>query len=112
MKGTHLGEFEELVLLTVGVLYDDAYGLAITDEIEERTGRKVTVSAVHRALIRLEQKGFLHSHVGGATEERGGRNKRLFTITNSGKDALKEAKTLRNQLFDAIPKILWEGGKI
>ena len=112
MKGTHLGEFEELVLLTVGILYDDAYGLGITDEIGQRTGRSVTVSSVHKALMRLEQKGFLHSHMGGATEARGGRKKRLFTITNTGKEALRDTRTMRNQLWQAIPKIVWEGGRI
>ena len=110
MKGTHLGEFEELILLTVGILYDDAYGLGITQEIERRTGRTVTVSSVHKGLMRLEQKGFLHSRVGGATQARGGRNKRLFTITNSGKVALREAREMRNQLWQAIPRIVWEGG--
>lgn len=108
MKGTHLGEFEELVLLTVGILYDDAYGLAITDEIEERTGRTVTVSSVHKALMRMEQKGFLRSHMGGASEERGGRKKRLFTITNSGKEALREARAIRNELWNAIPQVVWD----
>ncbi len=112
MKGTNLGEFEELVLLTVGILYDDAYGLAIMDEIEKRTGRSLTISSVHKALMRLEQKGFLHSFMGGATEARGGRNKRLFTMTNTGKQALKEAKELRNQMWQAIPKVVWEGGNI
>lgn len=109
MKGTYLGEFEELVLLTVGILYDDAYGLAITDEIESRAGRTVTVSSVHKALMRLEQKGFLHSRMGGATEERGGRKKRLFIITNTGKQALREAREVRNEMWQAIPKVVWEG---
>ncbi|MEM9672184.1 MAG: PadR family transcriptional regulator [Bacteroidota bacterium] len=108
----HLGEFEEIVLLTVGILYDDAYGLAITDEIEQRTNRKVTLSSVHKTLMRLEQKGYLYSHMGGATEERGGRKKRLFTITNSGKDALREAKQLRNALWQAVPRVVWERGNI
>lgn len=108
MKGTHLGEFEELVLLTVGILYEDAYGLAITDEIEERTRRTVTVSSVHKALMRMEQKGFLRSHMGGASEERGGRKKRLFTITSSGKEALREARAIRNELWNAIPQVVWE----
>lgn len=112
MKGTHLGEFEELVLLTVGILYDDAYGLGITDEIEQRTSRTVTVSSVHKALMRLEQKGFLHSRMGGATEARGGRKKRLFTITNSGKEALRDARAMRNQLWQAIPKVVWDAGSI
>jgi DNA-binding PadR family transcriptional regulator len=104
----HLGEFEEIVLLTVGILYEDAYGLAITDEIEQRTKRQVTLSSVHKTLMRLEQKGYLHSHMGGATEERGGRKKRLFTITNSGKEALHEARHMRNALWQAIPKVVWE----
>lgn len=108
MKGTHLGEFEELVLLAVCILYDDAYGLAIMDEIEKRTGRTVTISSVHKALMRLEQKGFLHSRMGGATEERGGRKKRLFTITGSGKSALQEAREMRNGMWQAIPQVVWD----
>lgn len=108
MKGTHLGEFEELVLLTVCILYNDAYGLSIMDEIEKRSGRNVTISSVHKALMRLEQKGFLHSQMGGATEERGGRKKRLFTITGSGKRALQEAKEIRNSMWQAIPQVVWE----
>ena len=112
MKGTHLGEFEELVLLTVGICYDDAYGLGITDEIEQRTGRRVTISSVHKALMRLEQKGFLHSQMGGATKERGGRKKRLFTITNSGKEALRDARAMRNALWQAIPQVVWDIGSI
>jgi DNA-binding PadR family transcriptional regulator len=108
MKGTHLGEFEELVLLAVCILYDDAYGLSIMDEIEKRTGRTVTISSVHKALMRLEQKGFLHSHMGGATEARGGRKKRLFIITGSGKRAMQEAREMRNEMWNAIPRVVWE----
>jgi len=108
MKGTHLGEFEELVLLAVCILYDDAYGLSIMDEIEKRTGRTVTISSVHKALMRLEQKGFLHSHMGGATEARGGRKKRLFTITGSGKRAMQEAREMRNEMWNAIPRVVWD----
>lgn len=77
MKGTSIGEFEELVLLVVGKLFDDAYGLAIMDELENKTGRSVMISSVHKALVRLEEKGFLKSRMGGATETRGGRNKRF-----------------------------------
>jgi hypothetical protein len=69
MKGTYLGEFEELVLLTVGILYDDAYGLAIVDELEKQTGRNVMISSAHKALVRLEDKGYLKSKMGGATEQ-------------------------------------------
>lgn len=103
-----LSEFEEMVLLTVGILYDDAYGLAITDELETRTGRTNTISSVHKALMRLEDRGMLHSHMGGATEERGGRKKRLFNITNSGKEALFEAKQTREKLWQAVPKVVWD----
>lgn len=103
MKGTYLGEFEE---------YDDAYGLAITDEVEQKTGRRVTISSVHKALKRMEQKGFVHSRMGGATEERGGRKKRLFTITNAGKEALHQAHVMRNELWQAIPKVVWHKGSI
>ena len=112
MKGTYLGEFEELVLLTVGILSDDAYGLAITDELESRTGRNVTISSVHKSLVRLEGKGFLKSHVGGASKERGGRAKKLYQLTNSGKNVLHDSKSLRNNMWNDVPKIVWEGGKI
>lgn len=61
MKGTQLGEFEELVLLIVGILNGEAYGVSILKDIEEHTGRKVTVSTIHTALYRLEEKGFVES---------------------------------------------------
>ena len=112
MKGTHLGEFEELVLLTVGILYEDAYGLAITDDLEARTGRKVMISSVHKSLVRLENKGFLESHMGEATRERGGRAKKLYVLTSLGKNALHANKLLRNRMWNEVPKIVWEGGKI
>lgn len=110
MKGTYLGEFEELVLLTVGILYDDAYGLAIKDELEKQSGRKVMISSVHKALVRLEDKGFLTSDMGGATEERGGRKKRLYQLTASGKKVLNQSKELRNAMWNSVPKVVWEGG--
>ncbi len=109
MKGTNLGEFQELVLLAVGVLYDDAYGVSIKDAIEQQTGRRVTLSTVHAALNRLEDKGFLSSRRGGDTEARGGRPKRLFQITAYGKQALEESRTVRNRLWDLIPRVAWKG---
>ncbi len=110
MKGTYLGEFEELVLLTVGILHDDAYGLGITDELEKQTKRNVTISSVHKALVRLEEKGFLKSGMGGATDARGGRKKRLYELTASGKKQVNEAKELRNNMWNAVPKVVWQGG--
>ena len=111
MKGTSLGEFEELVLLTVGILFDDAYGLAITDDLEKQTGRKVMISAVHKALVRLEDKGFLKSHRGGSTELRGGRDKRLYRLTQAGAKVLNNSREIRNAMWKQIPKIVWEGGQ-
>lgn len=104
-KGVHLGEFEELALLTVGSLYDDAYGVAIMDELIKETGRKVNISAVHEVLKRLEKKGFVKSRMGGATQERGGRRKRYFTLTIEGKKALDRSMQLRTQLYNRIPKL-------
>ena len=105
MKGTYLGELEELVLLTVGILYPEAYGVAVMDEIENQAGRSLNISAVHAVLTRLEEKGFLKSKMSDPTEERGGRRKRIFLLTAAGKRALEEANELRTQLFNQIPKM-------
>ena len=112
MKGTYLGEFEELVLLTVGILYDDAYGLAIVDELEKQTERNIMISSVHKALVRLEDKGYLKSYMGGATEMRGGRDKRLYTLTRAGIKVLNQSREMRNAMWREIPKIVLEGSKI
>ncbi len=105
MKGTNLGEFEELVLLTVGILYDNAYSVAIKQELNQQTGRKVTISSVHAAVYRLEEKGLLNSRMGEMTNERGGKRKRLFTISQAGKEALEKASELRNRLRNQIPEV-------
>ena len=102
MKRTFLGEFEELVLLTVAVLKEKAYGVAIADELQNQTGRSANISAVHAALHRLEEKGMLASHLGEATAERGGRRKRLFVVTALGGATLSEIKEMRNRLWNAI----------
>lgn len=102
MKRTYLGEFEEVVLLTVAVLDDGAYGVAITDELDRQTGRSVSISAVHSALHRLEEKGMLISKMGDATAERGGRRKRLFTVTALGSRTLHDIRAVRDQLWNAI----------
>ncbi|MFN8337352.1 MAG: PadR family transcriptional regulator [Cyclobacteriaceae bacterium] len=105
MKGTYLGELEELVLLTVGILYPEAYGVGVMDEIEKQTGRSLNISAVHAVLTRLEEKGFLKSKMSEPTDERGGRRKRIFLLTAAGKRALEEANEMRTQLFNQIPRI-------
>lgn len=108
MGRTNLGEFEELILLTVGVLYDDAYAVAITKEISKQSGRTVNVSAVHKSLYRLEEKGMLKSRLGDAEAKRGGKRKRLFNITPLGKRALDESMDLRTQLRQRIPDLAFK----
>ena len=104
MKGTHLGEFEELVLLTCALLINTAYSVTIGDEIEKQTGRNITLSTVHTALYRLEKKGFVESYMGGTTQDRGGRRKRLYRITASGFEVLNRAKELRNRMWGMMPE--------
>ncbi len=107
MKGTYLGEFEEIVMLSVAILQEEAYGYAIAKEIEDRSGRKASLSALHTALHRLEKKGVLASQLAGATTKRGGKRRRFFIITIEGKLVLQESMRLRKQMWEAIPKIAW-----
>ncbi len=100
-----LGEFEELVLTMVAALQEDAYGAAITDEIETRLKRDVNLSAVHVTLYRLEDKGYLKSKLGGETKERGGRRKRIYSVTNAGFATLKAMKDARLDLWKMIPQL-------
>lgn len=105
MGRVQIGEFEELVLLVVAILHDNAYGISVMEEIDNQTDRKINISAVHSALDRLETKGFLRSEVGGATAERGGRRKRFFKITMAGQSALDTVREQRNKLHDQIPNL-------
>lgn len=108
MKKYQLGEFEEIVMLTVGILYKEAYGVSIKKEIETRLKRSVSVGALQTALKRLEDKGYLKSFDGEATEERAGRPKKYFEITALGKKALAHTKSTRDELWSAIPKMALE----
>ncbi len=105
MKRFQLGEFEEIVILTVGILYKEAYGVSIKKEIETRLGRNVSVGALQTALKRLEDKGYIKSSDGEATEERAGRPRKYFQITALGKKAIEYSKATRESLYSAIPKI-------
>jgi PadR family transcriptional regulator PadR len=105
MSKEFLGEFEELVLTMVGILQQEAYGNAIVNEIRERVERDVNLSAVHVTLYRLEDKGLVKSQMGGATNERGGRRKRIFTITNAGLSILRTMKEVRMDLWKLIPQL-------
>jgi PadR family transcriptional regulator PadR len=105
MKKYQLGEFEEIVILTIGVLYKEAYGVAIKNEIETRLSRQVSMGAMHSALVRLEDKGYIKSFDGERTEDRMGRPRRYFQITALGKKAMLYSKDTRNELWRAIPKV-------
>jgi DNA-binding PadR family transcriptional regulator len=108
MKGTYLGEFEEIVLLAVGILHEQAYGVAIRQEIEDHTGREVNIGAVHTALHRLEEKAYLKSQFGEASEVRGGKRKRIFSLTSAGIRALRQAQDLRLQMWAQLPQFILE----
>ncbi len=102
MKGEYLGEFEELVLLMVGLLDEQAYGINIVEEIRSRMNRKVNLSGVHSTLYRMEDKGYLTSSFGGATSERGGRKKRIFHLTLSGRNILESTQSKRTAVWQLI----------
>jgi PadR family transcriptional regulator, regulatory protein PadR len=103
MKGTNLGEFEELVLLTIATLLNDAYSVAICDELSKHTGRDAKLGVVHAVLNRLEEKGLVKSRLGEATNVRGGKRKRFYAVTSAGKSSLLKAKEIRDQLWQRIP---------
>ncbi len=105
MRGTQLGEFEELVLLLVGAQSGNAYGVTLKNEIELRTNRRPSIGALHSALSRLEDKGFLRSEIGHGHEDRGGRRKKIYELTPEGRAALEFSHELRHGLFQLIPDI-------
>ncbi len=100
-----LGSFEEIVLLAVGSLHDDAYGVAIKERLRKNIGKNPSIGALHSALYRLEDKGYLTSHEGGATTERGGRRKKYYRLTGYGIKALREVDAMRMSLVRQIPKL-------
>ena len=103
MSRSSIGEFEELALLAVGALGDAAYGLAVRDLLKEEVGRSVSLGAVHATLYRLQDKGFLESSLGGATQDRGGRRKRMFRLAGTGVAALESARQARERLRGLLP---------
>jgi PadR family transcriptional regulator, regulatory protein PadR len=105
MAKEYLGELEELMLTMVGILQDDAYGNAIVKEIREQLNRDVSLASTHVTLYRLEEKGYIRSRVGGATNIRGGRRKRIFTITSAGLAVLRSMKVSRTQLWKQFPQL-------
>jgi len=109
MKGSHVGEFEELVLLAVAALVADAYSVAVCDELTKHTGREVKLGVVHAVLNRLEEKGLVKSKLGEATSVRGGKRKRYYTLTSAGKASIVKAKEVRDQFWSIIPGFVLKG---
>ncbi|MBS1597338.1 MAG: PadR family transcriptional regulator [Bacteroidetes bacterium] len=105
MKLHSIGEFEELVLLMVAALHDEAYGVSIQDALVEKLSKNINISAIHVALKRMEDKGFVKSRFGGITEDRGGRRKKYYVITALGKRMLDSQYELRTELYKMMPKI-------
>ena len=95
----YIGEFEEIVLLTIAGLGDQAYGVAIKEDIEKRSDRSISIGALHSTITRLEEKSLIKSWLGEPTQERGGRRKRFFELTHQGKVALHQMKDLRDDLW-------------
>ena len=105
MKNKGLGEFEELVLLAVCILENEAYGISVKREVEKHSGRTILLGAVHITLYRLQDKGLLKSELRGNTEKRGDRRKRLFTITATGMRQLRAAQDIRRKMWQLIPQL-------
>ncbi|MBC7921604.1 MAG: helix-turn-helix transcriptional regulator [Ferruginibacter sp.] len=103
MIETKLGEFEEVLLLLAGILGQQAYAFKVAEEFQAQTARPVSIGAVHSTLTRLQEKGFLSSAMGQATAERGGRRKRIYTITAAGQRALEVARDFRVSLWNQYP---------
>jgi DNA-binding PadR family transcriptional regulator len=105
----HLGEFEQIVLLAILRLGADAYGVPIRLDIEQRTGRAVTVGALYRTLDRLEDKGYISSTFSDPTPERGGRSKRYFTVRARGLRLLRASRQALSAMWDGLESQVLRG---
>jgi|SRR5665213_2787029 len=101
-QSTSLGEFEQVVLLAILRLDDNAYGVTVRSEIASCTGREPTPGALYTTLDRMEEKGIVRSWLGGATPQRGGRAKRYFALTKTGRAALVDAQRAYQRLLDGL----------
>lgn len=104
MKGERLGELEEVALLAVMALGDDAYGVAVQELIEEQAARAISLGAIYAALDRMERKGFVRSTLSEPLAERGGKRRRVFAITEPGLAAVREVRRTRTALWNAVPR--------
>ncbi|RNC85830.1 MAG: PadR family transcriptional regulator [Balneola sp.] len=109
MKETNLGEFQEVILLVILSQENRTYGAEIQRVLKEDLDRTISRGSLHTALTRLEQKGFITSEIGGATRERGGRRKKFFSVSNSGRASLIEAREIRERLWNKVPQVVLKG---
>lgn len=106
MADVYLGEFEQIVLLAILRLKDDAYAIPVREEIEARTGRAVARGALYTVLERLETKRCLRSRMSEPRHERGGRSRRYFTVTPAGLSALRASRQALLQLWNGLESLL------
>ena len=99
-----LGQLEETIMLVIASMENEGYAVSVQDYLIER-GRNMNISAIHKTLYRLEDKGLLKSYLGGASNKRGGKNKRLFQVTSAGFNELKAIKDFRSEIWSAIPQL-------
>jgi DNA-binding PadR family transcriptional regulator len=109
VSGSYIGEFEHMVLLAIMQLGDSAYGVAIMDELQDRIGRATSRGATYMTLDRMETKGLIKSRMGEPTAERGGRAKRLFTVTPAGAEAVRRSQAAYRELSKGLEGILGAG---
>lgn len=102
MKGEHLGEFEEFTLLAVRALGDNTYAVPVQQYVEKVTGRPISIGSIYAALARLEEKGFLRSTMSEAVAQRGGKSKRVYTVTPNGLQTARHLHRVRERIWNAI----------
>ena len=107
MKAERLGEFEEFTLLAVRALGDNTYGVPVQQYVEKVTGRPISIGSIYAALARLEEKGFVRSTMSEAVAQRGGKPRRVYTVTPSGLRTARELHRVRERIWNAIA----EGGR-
>lgn len=107
MKGEHLAEFEEFTLLAVAALGDHTYAVPVQQYVEKATGRRISIGSIYAALARLEAKGFLRSTMSEALAQRGGKSKRVYTVTPTGLRTARDLHRVRERIWNAIT----EGGR-
>ena len=107
MKGERLGEFEEFTLLAVRALGDHTYAVPVQQYVEQVTARPISIGSIYAALARLEEKGFLRSTMSEAVAQRGGKSRRLYTVTPDGLKTARDLHRVRERIWNAIA----EGGR-